>query len=64
MDCVKEWASCYICRYLNYGIRTTLLTETNHKALKSFVLDGNADLLRLQTGVKELLKSQEEDYKL
>lgn len=61
---VEEWACCYTRRYLNYDVRTTSPTETNHKALKSFVLDGNADLLRLQTGIEELLETQEEDHEL
>lgn len=64
IPCVQQWACSYTCRYRNYGVRTTSPTETNHKALKSFVLDGNADLLRLQTGIEELLESQEEDHEL
>lgn len=64
IEVVEQWASCYTHQYLNYGVRTTSPTETSHKALKSFVLDGKADLLRLQTGIEELLESQEEDYQL
>lgn len=42
------------------GVRTTSPTETNHKALKSCVLDGKSDLLKLQTSLEQFLEEQED----
>ncbi|KAI1095108.1 hypothetical protein F5B19DRAFT_441951 [Rostrohypoxylon terebratum] len=60
----EEWAACYINRNRNFGVRTTSPTETTHKALKSYILDGNADLLKLQLALEELLELQAEDHEL
>jgi hypothetical protein len=57
-----QWAHCYISQYTNFGVRTNSPTETAHKDIKSFVVNGNSDLFALATAIDQMLKNKQRTY--
>ncbi|EGY23413.1 uncharacterized protein VDAG_04851 [Verticillium dahliae VdLs.17] len=57
-----QWAHCYISQYTNFGVRTNSPTETAHKDIKSFVVNGNSDLFALANAVDQMLKNKQRTY--
>jgi len=45
MPIVKEWATCYTNKRLNFGHRTTSPVEVVNRYLKSFIITGNSTVL-------------------
>ncbi|KAH9093072.1 hypothetical protein Ae201684P_008736 [Aphanomyces euteiches] len=57
-----QWVQCYISQNENYGMRTNSPTETAHKEIKSYVINGTSDLFAVFAAVNEMLKNKENDY--
>ena len=60
----EEWAATWTTTNLNFGQRTTSLTESAHCDIKSFLLKGTLSLLRLDTTIQAMLTLKEETYNL
>ena len=54
-----QWAQCFISLYRNYGQRVNSPVESAHKQLKSYLLNGTADLFRIHTAMVQMLKDKE-----
>jgi hypothetical protein len=59
----QQWAKCYIDRYRNYGQRVNSPCETAHKDVKSYLINGQSDLLHLHIALEQMIEKKERDYK-
>ncbi|KAK4148344.1 hypothetical protein C8A00DRAFT_39134, partial [Chaetomidium leptoderma] len=59
----EEWACPWISRLRNFGQRTSSPTETAHRELKGYLVNGKSSLLKLHEVILEMLKNKEIVYK-
>jgi hypothetical protein len=57
-----QWATCFISQYENFGVRTNSPTETAHKDIKSYVINGNTDLHSLSQALEEMIRNKSRSY--
>ncbi|KAK1621428.1 hypothetical protein BDP81DRAFT_362582 [Colletotrichum phormii] len=58
-----QWANCFISQCENFGVRTNSPTETAHKDLKSYVINGNSDLYAVAQAIEEMLRNKARTYR-
>ena len=54
----EQWAHCYIKRYRNFGVRVTSPAESLNLNVKSYLLNGKSDVLRLIDSLIEMCQEQ------
>jgi hypothetical protein len=52
----RQWAQCWICKNLNFGLRVTSPTESAHSNLKSYLVTGKADLFTVGKSVGQMVE--------
>jgi len=57
-----QWAECRISQHLNYGQGVTSQTESSNSSIKSYVVTGKSDFLRLAKALKEMCLNHEKAY--
>jgi hypothetical protein len=58
----RQWAQCWICKNLNFGLRVTSPTESAHSDLKSYLVTGKADLFTVGKSVAQMVADILENY--
>jgi hypothetical protein len=58
-----QWAQCYTNKYLNLNHNVTSQTEASNFNIKSYLLSGKCDWLRLAEALKELCENQARGYR-
>jgi hypothetical protein len=59
----REWATCFVNQYRNFGIKVTSRTEGSHKEIKSYLRNAFGDLLFVAERIKQLVDDHERAYK-
>lgn len=59
----EQWAHPWTSRLMNFGQRTTSPTETAHRELKAYLVNGKSGLLKLHEVILEMLANKETAYK-
>ncbi|KAK0721224.1 hypothetical protein B0T21DRAFT_295016 [Apiosordaria backusii] len=63
LPCKEQWGGPWVTRYQNFGQRTTSPTESAHRELKSYLVNGKSSLYKLHEVIQEMLNTKEITYK-
>ncbi len=58
----EEWAHCFINRNLNFSQRTMSPTETANRGVKSYLVNRNSSLFKLNKAIEMILKNKQHTF--
>ena len=58
----RQFLNCYTSQYRNHGIRVTSRVESSHAEIKSYLYNGQADLLFLIQSIQQMLTNKQREY--